>query len=526
MIGFDEMVDEGVADDGGGPAGAVEAGRRQGDVAVEVAAGLVTVHDEAGLFPGLLGEADGGAFFPVGGVFGELAVLVVPEVAVDGDVVVEQSAVDRGQLVAVEIDEAVGVAGAYVVGDADNCLAVVMAQSFVEADGLAGGRIEDAAGECAAVLKVDVVVEERAGRYGGGQHVHRAQHNLADVAGHGGEQAGQASAIDRFVGGRGRGLAQPRKPPRVGVVAAGEFVGVEVQQPVEGFAAGPLQRFSQAAGLEARHVDFIVSAGPVQHGDVRQFGGDPGGVVGAAVQEEVSPRDPQAAVVGEVFAEEALLVADDHGQGQPRSGNGFAGFAVHGCTITQGPGFEGWTRRVNPGGGGADGRNMAAMSRPFRRRMVSASAVLFLLCCGFEVVTGREHWPFSPYPMFSEVEEPREALRYRAWGDALDPAVGTVELARSAWIAPFHHVRLGSAIKHLARQERPEAALHRAARELLVRYEQRRRAGEHQGPALRSLRLVELRFALRLDERFGRPMEVKTLATADLQDAFGDGGGS
>ena len=173
---------------------------------------------------------------------------------------------------------------------------------------------------------------------------------------------------------------------------------------------------------------------------------------------------------------------------------------------------------------------MRPMSDPARRRLVSLAAILFVLCCGFEIATGRDHWPFSPYPMFSHVEEPRSTVRYRAWGvlaaDASGPAAGgaswpgpeagVVELADPDWIAPFHEVRLSSALKHMGRGRDAAAAYGRAAEELLERYERRRRGGEHDGPALAGLRIVELRFTVSLAEPTREPVSVRTLAEARL----------
>ncbi len=152
-----------------------------------------------------------------------------------------------------------------------------------------------------------------------------------------------------------------------------------------------------------------------------------------------------------------------------------------------------------------------------RRRLISAAIWLFLACCSFEVLTGREHWPFSPYPMFSSVEEPTQVVRYRAWGLPVDDRLGRhIELADPDWIAPLHHVRLNSALKKMADAPRPEAAYAASAREILQRYEHRRRQGHHDGPALRGVRLVALTFAVPATATPPRPEQVRTLGLARL----------
>ena len=110
-----------------------------------------------------------------------------------------------------------------------------------------------------------------------------------------------------------------------------------------------------------------------------------------------------------------------------------------------------------------------------------------------DIATGSEHWPFSPYPMYSHV--PRwtmEVGRIMAV-----PAGGGAETIWRAprFLAPFDQSRLLQGLDTLLRAgDRPRVTA--ALEDCLVRYERRRRAGEHDGPALHALRYYRMRWEL------------------------------
>ena len=123
----------------------------------------------------------------------------------------------------------------------------------------------------------------------------------------------------------------------------------------------------------------------------------------------------------------------------------------------------------------------------WRRRGVTLGVLGLLAAQTFEMVTGREHWPFSPYPMFSKIEEPTTLTRLRLLG--LTPAGDTFELVRDAWLAPFDPVRLRIALTNLDRAGDADR-LRTATADVARRYAARRAAGAHAGPPLTELRLV------------------------------------
>lgn len=148
-----------------------------------------------------------------------------------------------------------------------------------------------------------------------------------------------------------------------------------------------------------------------------------------------------------------------------------------------------------------------AMTRP---RLALANLIIFGLLAGsgYDIVTDQEHWPFSQYPMFSEIETAWTHRSVRLFGVT---ASGTeVPLLDHAEIAPFDQCRLGAAFKRLRSEARDEERLGAALRDCLERY----RAGTHDGaarPALRAVRLYELGWTLERDAHNAHAPEERRL---------------
>jgi len=154
---------------------------------------------------------------------------------------------------------------------------------------------------------------------------------------------------------------------------------------------------------------------------------------------------------------------------------------------------------------------------PMRKRKAGPRRVFlhfaiagFLLASAATIVIGREYWPLSPYPMFSDIEEPADLTRYRAIGITTDGQA--IELGRPGHLAPFHHVRLNSALSKMARRDDGDRRLAVAAGELLDRYERRRAAGAHRGPRLVAMRIVRFHWPIEPDaSNVAAPVSVEVL---------------
>jgi hypothetical protein len=135
------------------------------------------------------------------------------------------------------------------------------------------------------------------------------------------------------------------------------------------------------------------------------------------------------------------------------------------------------------------------------RRLVFVHALLGVLIGGslYDIRTGREHWPVSPYPMFSLVEREATLRTLRIVGVVTGTAQDEIFLLDAALIHPFDQCRLTSALSRAYTDPLRRPMVHEQLRDVLERYEMRRAAGDHEGPALEEVRLYEMRWTIGAD---------------------------
>ena len=137
----------------------------------------------------------------------------------------------------------------------------------------------------------------------------------------------------------------------------------------------------------------------------------------------------------------------------------------------------------------------AAAADISRRRGWAVNLAIAIILSGslLAAVTGREYWPFSPYPMYAWLEPFRTAMRLQLYGVVLGEADREFPIAALTHLPPFDDARLASALSQLSwRGDR--VGLLEALRYCLARYEQLRRAGRHDGPPLAGMRLYTLQW--------------------------------
>lgn len=111
-----------------------------------------------------------------------------------------------------------------------------------------------------------------------------------------------------------------------------------------------------------------------------------------------------------------------------------------------------------------------------------------------DIASGVEHWPFSPYPMYSRAQSD--------WASVMPEIVGVrpdgseFAMKRPELLAPFDQARLLGAFSRMGMRPNGAALVRTALLDCLARYERRRRDGAHDGPALRALRLYHGRYVL------------------------------
>jgi hypothetical protein len=115
-----------------------------------------------------------------------------------------------------------------------------------------------------------------------------------------------------------------------------------------------------------------------------------------------------------------------------------------------------------------------------------------------------EPWPFSAYRLYAQKMPNDYIRRHRLFGVTREEPAREIPLV-DEYLEPFEHLRFTDALRQLQREKHPER-LEEGLRDMLARYEARRRAGKHDGPALRGVRLYLLRW--RLVNRLPRNRDV------------------
>ncbi len=146
------------------------------------------------------------------------------------------------------------------------------------------------------------------------------------------------------------------------------------------------------------------------------------------------------------------------------------------------------------------------------RRLLANLLVLGIVAgTAAAIATGRELWPFSPYPMFSTVRRGPTVARPWLYGVLSD---GTeAPLADRAAFHPFRLSQLESAFDRLG-----PADLREGLEDMLSRYEARRRSGRHSGPPVAGLRVYRMTFELEADGgNRDRPLARELLAEVSAE---------
>lgn len=156
-----------------------------------------------------------------------------------------------------------------------------------------------------------------------------------------------------------------------------------------------------------------------------------------------------------------------------------------------------------------------------RRRRWIVNVFLGCLVAGslHDIVRDQEHWPFSQYPMFSGIWRETSFSWYRLVG--VEPDGGEMILDDSRYIRPFDQSRMHLALVRLAHGDDAERRVTAAVANALERYERQRAIGQHDGPALRAMRLYLFEWRLDPDARNVDTPDRRQLI-AEVRPAAGD----
>ena len=124
-----------------------------------------------------------------------------------------------------------------------------------------------------------------------------------------------------------------------------------------------------------------------------------------------------------------------------------------------------------------------------RKRQAFAHVLIagVILGSAYDIATRQEHWPFSDYPMFAAIHRATVLEWPRLFGVTADGS--EIALVSHEYLWPLDQSRLPIGLRHIYATERNATRLHAALEDCLERYERRRIAGRHDGPALRGIRL-------------------------------------
>ena len=129
-----------------------------------------------------------------------------------------------------------------------------------------------------------------------------------------------------------------------------------------------------------------------------------------------------------------------------------------------------------------------------RGRLILVNILIAVLVAGsaYAVLTDADRTPFSPSPMYSDIDTDRSVKRLELLGLSMENPPKEVPLNIMQQLPPWDDARLMKSFRTLIRQPGHPAKLQAALMDLLNQYEAHRAGGRHQGVPLRGLRLYWL----------------------------------
>ena len=133
-----------------------------------------------------------------------------------------------------------------------------------------------------------------------------------------------------------------------------------------------------------------------------------------------------------------------------------------------------------------------------KQRLWLIYTVIALITVGslFDIVTRTEHWPFSPYDLYSGVLRQHSLTLLRLYGVTEGEAPEEMALFAFRYIQPFDNARLRFALMGMYHDANREKLLSEALQDRLIQYEELRLADRHDSPPLQGIRLYRLYWKL------------------------------
>jgi glucosyl-dolichyl phosphate glucuronosyltransferase len=136
-----------------------------------------------------------------------------------------------------------------------------------------------------------------------------------------------------------------------------------------------------------------------------------------------------------------------------------------------------------------------------------------------DIARDTEHWPFSQYPMFSDVDESPTYRTLRLYGieDGRE-----IPLLSMQYLHPFDQCRVSTALSRMARRGSAQREFHEALADVWARYDARRKSGLENAPRLSGVRLYELEWRLEPDAANAERPEHRRLLADYLPPSTGE----
>jgi hypothetical protein len=147
---------------------------------------------------------------------------------------------------------------------------------------------------------------------------------------------------------------------------------------------------------------------------------------------------------------------------------------------------------------------------PVRRIAVTVGLVALVGLHLLDLARDTEHWPICSYPMYSDLEDEPTIVSKRLAGLREDTGA-EMWLHDQGYIGPFDKSRLAVVFDRILEEGGSKARWDRALGDLLQRYEQRRKAGLHDGPRLKGMRVYETKHELHPEAKNRHAPEYRQL---------------
>jgi hypothetical protein len=162
--------------------------------------------------------------------------------------------------------------------------------------------------------------------------------------------------------------------------------------------------------------------------------------------------------------------------------------------------------------------NEVAMSKPRLLVIYALGAVIFGGAIS-DLARDKEHWPFAPYAMFSEISASKTYSMLRLYGVVQRSPLVEIQLDDNGYLRPFDNSRLADALEHARRENK----LDDGVTDCLKRYEALRRAGRHNGPPVVAMRLYRVTWSFDPSaSNVERPDRRELLAEVSMRRDGGD----